>query len=132
MIKRFFLFVLLLSSSTSVFSASPVDNLLYGPGKNDPRSLGLIIAGVSSTIIGLFIVKKGLNLTAAPSRASEQESLVRYIIDKFSNICSRSLGLGISACGTILTVGGIGLIAGNEELLTQFNKMTSSWTTKVN
>lgn len=125
MIKQIFLFALLLSSSTYLFSANPIDNFLYGPGKKDPRFIGLTVAGITSTLVGLLIIKKGFDLTATPSRASEQDSTLRYIIDKFSNVCSRSLGLGISACGAVLTVGGITLITGNKELLTQFEKAAS-------
>lgn len=124
MMKQILLLTLLLANTSALFSANPIDRL-FTPKNNDSRVIGLSIAGGGGVLLGLYIIKKGIDLTTSPSQTAQQESTTRYIIDKFSNACSRLLGLGVTICGSAITVGSAAVIIGNKDIITQFEKMSS-------
>ncbi len=114
----FFLFFSCIS--TTVFGSHPVERFVYGPSNNDPRVVGLTIAGTVGILFGLYIIKKGFDTFTNEAQISEKASAGRYIIDKFSNLCSRVLGLGVATCGGMITFGSGLLIVSNKELITRF------------
>ncbi len=85
--------------------------------------LGLTIAGATSTIVGLLLIKKGIEQTlSSKPHAQENSSNVALIWQGIKNICSRITGCGITCLGLGITGSGAALIIFNKEVTMQIEK----------
>lgn len=135
--KRYSLFLVLFSilaiSWTQHIGAKPEDDLKrivgslerwwYSPSNDDLRVLGLTIAGTTSTIVGLLLIKKGIEQTlSSKPHAQENSSNAALIWQGVKNICSRITGCGITCFGLGITGSGVALIVFNKEVIMQLER----------
>jgi len=80
---------------------------------NDYRPTVLIGIGAFASLFGLTIIKDGLDKVSSGNKNSDGNPISSGI----SSIVTRFSGLGVITLGTLMTVGGLCLIIGNQKAI---------------
>jgi hypothetical protein len=104
--------------------ARRIEHWWYSSRNREMRLIGSTLAGATSTIVGLLLIKKGIEQTlCSRPHAHENSSNTALIWHGVKNIWSRIAGCGIACLGVGITGSGIVLIACNKEIITYINTM---------
>lgn len=122
MIKRIVLLTLLLANTSALFGSRFQNQF----SRNRYSSEAKIVA-VGLAIIGWYTIRTGLVIAQTPSHAGYQIGTIRYLADRFSNVCIRLIGLGIATGGSVLFADGTNIIYDNQTIVNYkkyFNQLT--------
>ena len=106
-----------------------VEQWYYTPSNNDNRVKGLNIFGVSFSIIGLLLVKKGIEQTlqAYPEKEHQSHGTGFKIWSEFKTTISRIGGSAMTLIGLGLTAGGVSTLLLNKDIIAHYERFKDGY-----
>ncbi|MGE0206978.1 MAG: hypothetical protein AB7R69_03965 [Candidatus Babeliales bacterium] len=127
-LKSLLLFLLITSSQVFQLNCSNVyqkfDQWYYTPSSNDTRVKALNAFGIGLSVIGLLLVKKGVEQTlqAHPEKEILDQGLCSKIFSELKSVAARIGGSAMATIGLALTAGGISTIFLNKDIIGQYER----------
>ena len=119
--RSLFVILTLIFSFNSLNASNFFERWFFGVSNNDPRVLASNITGGALAVVGILVIKKGIEQTFAPFGLTVSLSL-KFLSCCVMGLISRLGGACIATTGCALTTGGLGLLFFSQDLLIEFEK----------